>query len=173
MCYTCRHQIFISTDTNCIIKAVIKGVGGTPWRQVYSNGSILDPFVVSVWVENPGNCAKCGDDSKLVTFWRKQQQVRAVPCSKPTCQLSSGCCVFLGIVSHIPYVWREESHVTYHSSGLLPGPDGDGLWEEPKTKSSRSPCRAVASQRLRRDFSSLIVCKTQVEHRFLFKRRRG
>lgn len=37
-----------------------KGVGGTPWRQVYSNGSIWDPLVVSVWVENPGiACQMC------------------------------------------------------------------------------------------------------------------
>lgn len=134
-----------------------EGVGGSPWRQVYSNGSILDPFVVSVWVENPGNCAP---NVLMIQCWwlsegsnNKLELLRVV--SRPAnCYRAAVSSSELLVIFHMSgersAMWRIAETASSR------GPTATArLWEGLKTKPSRGPCRGVASQRLRIDVLSL------------------
>lgn len=100
-----------------------EGVGGSPWRQVYSNGSILDPFVVSVWVENPGNCAP---NVLMIQCWWLSEG-------------SNNKLELLRVVSRPANCYRaavssSELLVIFHMSG-----ERSAMWRIAETASSRGP----------------------------------
>lgn len=148
------HQIFISTDTNYIITAVIKRVGGTPWRQVYSNGSILDPFVVSVWVENPGNCVP---NVLMIQCWWLSEGSNNKLEPSPVVSRPANC--------HRAAVSSSELLVTFHMSG-----ERSAMWRITEAASCLGPTARSVGRTENKIITQFLQgrCVTAPQDRFSF-----
>lgn len=99
-------------------------VGGPLWRQRYSNGPILVPFIVRVWVENPGIvCQMC--------WWFNAGDFleEAITGFEPPLLWGAANCCRDAVSSYMTRPWHEERHMTDRWNGPWPGPTvtGGGL----------------------------------------------
>lgn len=118
----CRCQDNSLSLSDWYHEAIGNGVGGILWCNVYSNESILKPFIVIVWVEDPVLCAKSIDDSRLLSASTRRKNNWKLPLRE---DMRSTCCVSLWLIIHKPCVWRDGCNVMYHTSGILSGTDSD------------------------------------------------